>query len=187
MQFTVQSIMQLVGETLRQPHSVAARLKPEFVPRNVLWLIIIVLSVLSAILATLGGTVSAGALMAKPFGMAIMTFGLLILTIFGSQLVCRFFGGTGTLNQAMLLLSWQHFVVLCLQVVGFLASIILAPLSGLITLGIGVIAFWQMAVFIKVLHDFKSLGNVIGGILALYFGVAFFAFLILAPQLGGAM
>ena len=116
MQLDMQSLMRLVGETLRQPEMVAKRLKPEYVPRKILWMFIVILSVLSAIL----GTISSGNLIAAPFGMALMTLGLLVLTIFGSQLICtyKWFGGNGTLDQAMYLLSWQHFVVLCLQTIG---------------------------------------------------------------------
>lgn len=178
MQLDMQSLMRLLGETLRQPEMVAERLKPDYVPRKILWMAIVILSVLSAIL----GTISSGSLIAAPFGMALMTLGLLVITIFGSQLICGWFGGTGTLDQAMYLLSWQHFVVLCLQTIGFILSLALAPIAGAITLAIGLIAFWQMAVFIKVLHDFTSIGRVIGGMLGFYFIFAFVVLMFIAPS-----
>jgi hypothetical protein len=46
----------------------------------------------------------------------------------------RFFGGTGSFEEAALLVIWLQFILICVQVIQIVTLFVLPPLAGLITI-----------------------------------------------------
>ncbi len=89
------------------------------------------------------------------------------------------FGGTGSFEETMLLITWLQFILVCLQVAQTLALVLLPPFAGMIGIGALVLFFWLLVNFVAVLHGFTSLGLVFVGIILSFFGVGFGLALIL--------
>jgi hypothetical protein len=96
----------------------------------------------------------------------------------------RWFGGHGTLPQAVILLAWAEFIVLMVQVAQVLALFILPPLTLVLAIaGIG-LTLWLIVNFIAELHGFTSLIKVFFAMIAVSFALIMVLATILATVLG---
>jgi hypothetical protein len=98
---------------------------------------------------------------------------LLVIVIVAQHMIGRAMGGTGTLPEGILLITWLQFIMVCLQVVQTLALVVLPPLAGLIGIAGLAIFLWLLTHFIAALHGFKSLAQVFVMVLVSAFGLAF--------------
>ncbi len=116
----------------------------------------------------------------------ILALGVLILATF---LVGRLFGGTGNLEQTVVLICWLQLVMLLLQFLQIALSAVL-PFSELpLLLGMSIedaitvislfLFFWLYANFVTVLHGFHSAMKVfVGTILTIFaFAIGLFSLL----------
>lgn len=188
MTWTFQNVMGLVGQTLRDPREGASTLLNYAPVRAVIWqmlLFVIVVSVLlahatEALFSSATAEFVSGPFALSPFAAVAVQGGLLVLTVYAAYWIGKAFGGTGSFEEALLLITWMQFIFVVLQVVQSLAFIffpVVAGLIGIVALGL---FFWLLTNFIAVLHGFSSLGLVLVGIIGSAIGIVMGLSLVLA-------
>ena len=177
MTLTLNSLVAMAWRTVRNPREGAIEVLSLGVPREALWpalALVVTVSILLAQTASFLATGDAGAGMpVGPLAMGFVQLLLLVLMIFAIFLIGRSFGGTGSFEEAILLVAWLQFIMICLQVVQTFALLVLPFLAGLIGIAGLVLFLWLLTNFIAVLHGFASLGQVFVMIIASAFGIAF--------------
>lgn len=167
MTLTFSNLMSMVLRTIKNPREGAAEVLALGIPKAALWTIMLLVVVLSSFLSlittlmvgAMGGQVPQG-IFGNPITLGAMQFALLIVTVFAIFWIGRMFGGTGSLEESMLLVAWLQFVMVCLQVIQTLFFAIMPPIASLLGV-LGLVLFlWLLTNFIAVLHGFKSLGQV---------------------------
>lgn len=113
----------------------------------------------------------------SPFAFFFLQLSGIYLSAIGAFAIGRAFGGTGSFDEALLLLIWLQAVMLCVQIVQFVAVLVYAPLSTLVFWLSLVLFLWLFVSFVAVLHGFTSLMKVllgtIGSIFVISFAIAF--------------
>jgi hypothetical protein len=184
MTLTMNGLLAMVWRTVRNPREGAEELLSIGVPREALWPALVLVVVLSILLAQ-GTTMlmTGSADMSMPVGPAATGFIqllLLVVMVFAIFWIGRSMGGTGSFEEAILLVAWLQFVMVCVQAVQALALVlfptIVATLIGMAALAL---FLWLLTNFIAVLHGFSSLLLVFVMILVSAFGIAFGLSLIL--------
>ena len=93
-------------------------------------------------------------------------------------------GGKGNFADAMVLVAWLQFILVCVEVLQLVAQLVLPFVADILgVLGI-MLFFWLLSHFVAELHGFRSTLAVLGGILVVMFGMAFVLAAILMPVLG---
>ena len=112
--------------------------------------------------------------MQSPFGTAALEAGMLTMIVLATVLVGRAFGGTGTFDDAVLLIAWLQLISLFVQA-GFAVIVMLGrnlSLMGAYSSGFGVTMtvailgylFWMYVSFVAALHSFASTAKVFLGV-----------------------
>lgn len=180
-------ILAMVGRSLRAPAEGASEILSLGVPREALGTIIALVVVLSVIFAEItarlmGGEMSGPmeAVFANPVAVGAFQLAVLLVTIGAVYGIGRMMGGTGTLEEAALLVAWLQFIMVCLQVVQTVALVLVPPLGALIGIASLVLFLWLLTHFVAVLHGFQSLGQVFAMIVVSIFTLAFVLSVLLA-------
>lgn len=191
MDLTMPNLIALVRLTLQAPREGARRIMALDLPIGGRWLALILVAVGSAI----GTHVSIAlmpaeqrevmlSLIASPLRTALLQAA--IWAVIASLIAAggRLRGGTGTFPDALILVAWLQFILLCLQLVQVLAGIVLPLLADLIGLaGLGLLV-WLLTNFVAELHGFRSLVAVFAGLVAGAFGMVLVAAILLAIFIG---
>jgi hypothetical protein len=178
MTLTMNGLFAMALRTIRNPREGASEVLSLGIPREALWpglALVVVLSILLAQVTSLVMTGSAG-MEEMPVGPAATGFIqllLLVVMVFAIFWIGRAMGGSGSFEEAILLVTWLQFIMVCLQVVQAFALVFVAPLAGLIGIAGIVLFLWLLTNFIAVLHNFSSLFMVFLMILVAGFGIAF--------------
>lgn len=98
----------------------------------------------------------------------------------------RLAGGTGTLEDVILLVVWFQFVQVAFAFVEFLVVMIAPFLGSVLFLAFAAYAVWVLTNFIAVVHGFQSLGRVFLGMVLALFALSFLVSLLLAPFVGAS-
>ena len=112
--------------------------------------------------------------MQSPFGTAALEAGMLSMIVLATVLVGRAFGGTGTIDDAVLLIAWLQLISLFVQA-AFALVVMLGrnlSLAGAYSSGFGVTMtvailgylFWMYVSFVAALHSFESTAKVFFGV-----------------------
>ncbi|PTX55850.1 Yip1-like protein [Litoreibacter ponti] len=176
----INNVLMLVLETLRSPRETAARVLEFQIDRSSLWLALMLVSIVSVLgsqltLAFVPDEMvnSQSPLPQSPIVLALVIWGLLVVTVFSTHYIGRAFDGAGTLDKALLATVWLQFVMLVVQV-GQLALFVISPLLAvLIGYLVALYVFYVFLNFVLVMHDFKSLGLVFAGAIVSAIGVLF--------------
>ncbi|MDN5788856.1 YIP1 family protein, partial [Pseudorhodobacter sp.] len=112
-----------------------------------------------------GGASGVGPAMASPVRTAILQWAVLLISVHAVHRLGRMRGGTGTLNEAVILLAWLQFVLLCVQVAQIVMQVIVPPLADILGVAGLVLFLWLLTNFVAELHGFRSLALVFVGIL----------------------
>lgn len=187
MTLTLNSILAMVWRTVKNPREGAAEVLSLGIPREALWTVLALVVVLSILLAQVmsllvlsGGGAIAGPISIGPLATGFIQILLLILMVFAIYWIGKAVGGTGSFEEALLLVSWLQFIMVCLQAVQTVFVLILPPMATLIgVLGLALF-LWLLTNFIAVLHNFRSLPMVFMMIILSAFGIAFGLSIILA-------
>jgi hypothetical protein len=180
MTLTLQTLLPMVWRTITNPREGAEEVLALGVPRQALWTILLLVLVLSIILgqittllvATAAGVTVQGPL-ANPMITGILQLVLLVVAIYAIHFIGRSMGGKGSIDEAILLVAWLQFVMVCIQVVQTGLMLILPPLASIVGI-VGLVLFmWLLTNFIAVIHGFRSLGQVFVMILISMFVMAF--------------
>lgn len=187
MSLTLNDLLRLAMESVRDPREGARRVTEAGLPRDARWqalLLVVVVSVLlgqfSAVIAPGGADVLMAPFLANPLATALVQLGLVAIMVYAVYWIGRAMGGTGSFEDTILLIAWMQFIMICVQVVQTVALILIPPVASLIgLLGLGLF-FWLLTNFVAELHGFESLGKVFLMILVSIVGIAFGLSLILS-------
>lgn len=179
MDFTASSILALARFTLKDPRAAARTIMAMGIPDAARWLLLGVVATASAVLTHIGfGLLPPQEMafmadaMSSPLRTAILQGGFLLLSIGTITAVGRWRGGRGNFSDALLLIGWLQFVLLCLQAVQIVALFISPQVAEVIgVLGL-VVSLWLLTQFIAELHGFTSGWKVLFGIVVTVFGAA---------------
>jgi hypothetical protein len=170
MDLTLPTLAALVRETLRDPRRTARRLMALNLPPQAAWLGAAVIAALSAILTHLTfGVLAARQGQTAPLPAPLMTaafqYAVLVATVLGVHQIGRRFGGQGRFEDALLLIVWLQFILVCVQAAQLLALVVVPPLADLLSLGGLVLFLWLLTAFVAEVHSFASMGRVFAGII----------------------
>lgn len=186
MTFTFTQVLALAGRTVQNPREGASEVLSLGLPRDALWTavaLVVVLSILlsqfSALMMGASGAAPMAGIRISPVMGGLVQLGLLVGMAAAIHLVGRAMGGSGSFPEALLLMAWLQFIMICVQVVQLLAILVIPPLTGIIFI-LGLVLFlWLLTNFVAVLHGFRSLAQVFVMILVTAFAIAFFLSLVL--------
>ena len=163
MHLTPKDLFQAAVETVRDARGGARMIMAIQLERRQRWELLLLIAVLSALMAGLSlmigggsGLIVGGPAMLNPIGLGVAQLFLLISMVFGIHVVGTRLGGKGGLDEAILLVSWLQFVLICLQVVQIVAMVLLPPLAFLIGVAGIILFFWLLTAFVAELHGFSS-------------------------------
>ncbi|GAB5445983.1 YIP1 family protein [Gymnodinialimonas sp.] len=171
-------LTKLAFETLRDPRQgaeTALRLAP---PRPALWLAFSLMITLSLMMGEVVTLIAAPPEAGPLTGQSALALGLLqaaflFLMVFAVTHIGRGFGGTGTFDGALALITWLQFVFFLLQLLQLVLLLIAPPLAAIVTiLAIGLF-LWVLVNFITVLHGFQSVGMVFVMTIVSFIGILF--------------
>lgn len=180
MDMNLKGLIQGAVDTIRDPRAGARKIMALSYPRQQRWEILALIAVLSAVLAQLSyllagsqGASMAGPFTSSPFALGIIQAVLLLGMVFATHFIGRGVGGTGKFDDAILLVAWLQFIMICLQVVQT-AMLFVAPFISMLIGIVGLVLFFRLLTnFIAVQHGFSSLPKIFAGILLSMFVFAF--------------
>ncbi len=176
----LRELLEGVVLTLRSPRAGARQIMQLNIPRREGWEILLLIAVLSAGFAYISVTISGAqadlgpdfpAPMA-PLALAFAQLTVMVIMVFAIHGVGRAAGGSGTLEQALILVSWMQFILICLQILQIVATLVFPLLALLIGVAGLVVLFWLLTVFVAELHGFRSMTAVFLSVLVVMVVVA---------------
>ena len=180
MTITLQTLLRNAWDTVRSPREGAAWVMTFQMPRAERWLLLLLITVLSVIMAHISGLlllsqtdVFMGQILASPFVSTILQMSLLVITVFIIFWMGRAMGGQGGFGDTILLVAWLQFIMGCLQVIQLFAMITIPALGSLLGVVGLVMFFWLLTNFVAELHGFQSLGQVFAMVIVALIGLAF--------------
>jgi hypothetical protein len=184
MTLTLNGLLTMAWRTVKNPREGATEVLSLGVPREALWPALALVVVLSIILAQITSILVTGepGMAGMPVGPAATGFIqllLLVAMVVAIFWIGRAMGGTGSFQEAILLVAWLQFIMICIQAIQTVTLLILPPLAGLIGLAGLVLFMWLLTNFVAALHGFASLLQVFMMIVVSAFGIAFGLSLIL--------
>ena len=192
MELSLSYLLAMTRETLRNPRGGARAIMALDLPRGARWVAFFLMVVISALLthasfALLPAETQAmmGEVMARPIRTAQLQAGILLFTVIGVHRIGRLFGGHGRFEDALIVMVWLQFVMLCLQVVQLAVQILMPPFADLVGLMGLALFMWLLVNFVAELHGFKSLIRVFLGTVVAICVFGFSAALLLIILVGG--
>lgn len=172
---TFSNIGDLVILTLRNPATAVRVLLGLELPVRARWMVLVLAVALSTLLAGMARVMfppatqdQLTALLASPASLAALQFGAMVISAAAIAGIGRAFGGTGTFDDAVLLVGWVEMILVGLQAVQLVVMLIFpatATLMSLIAFGLSIYLTISMT---KELHGFSSTPKValgfIGGV-----------------------
>ncbi len=187
MTLTLPDLLRLAWETIRAPREAARVVMGVDLPRTARWEALFALVMVGTLLAiaitylfTGDLVMYLGVIPATPITAAIISVSASVITVFAIYWIGTALGGSGGFGDAILLVAWTQFVVICMQLAQLVTFLLLPAISVLIEVAASVISVWILTNFIAELHGFKSLAKVFLMMLVSLFGLAFGVTLILA-------
>lgn len=158
-------LLRLARETIQDPKAGATEVLVRMPPRPALWLAFCLMVVISLILgevvALFVGMPEDGPFTSQtPMVLGLLQGAMLFLVVHAITHIGRMFGGTGTFDGALALITWLQFIFLLVQLAQLAAIVLIPPVAGLITIVALGLFFWLLVNFIAVLHGFASIGRV---------------------------
>lgn len=188
MNMTLKDYIQAAINTVRDPQKGAQWVMSSTMTRAQRWETLVLVLVCSIILVEITLLISGasnevflgGAALLNPLVSGSVQLGFLVVMVYGVYFIGRRMGGTGSLDNTILLIAWSEFVMACLQVIQMVAILVMPYIAALIGIASVVLFFWLLTNFVKELHGFKSRGNVFIAILGSMFGFVIFLLVVLS-------
>lgn len=171
---TAERLRDLVRLSVVEPQKGGAAVLALNLPVRERWTAMVAAVLVGVVLAFLLPVMSGrGAEIPPPMAAAGIQMGANVLAVLLATHVGRWFGGSGRLEDAVLLVAWLQALMAGVQVVQIVAVVVLPPLAGLVAVaGLGLF-FWLAVGFVQALHGFRSPMLVLLGTLGALFGAAF--------------
>lgn len=191
MDVSVAALLNLARFSVQSPRSAARQILAMGIPDSARWLLFFLVISASAVLTHIGfgllpveDTAFMGTAMSSPLRTAMLQAGFLLVAVIAVHRVGRWRGGKGTFSDALLLVGWLQFILLCLQVAQILALLVLPPVAEIFgVLGL-VLSFWLLTQFVMELHGFQSAVKVFFGIVGVLVAAAILVSMGLVMLLG---
>ncbi|MEM1363314.1 MAG: Yip1 family protein [Pseudomonadota bacterium] len=185
-EFTLRDLLSRAIETVRNPQDGARLVIGQNIPMPILWQMMFAVVALSVVLGQglmiflAEPTSLAGPLVWNPMLMAGVQVAVLMISVYAVHWIGHAMGGTGTFEDALALMIWLQFIMICLQIVQLAAMMLAQGLADIIGLAGVVLFLWLLTNFVAVLHGFRSLGLVFVMILGSLLGIIFVLSLVLS-------
>ncbi len=178
MTLSLNALLAMAWRTVRNAREGAEEILSLGVPREALWTALALVVVVSTLLTQatallLTGEARMPGLPIGPTAAGFIQLLILVGMVFAIFWIGRAMGGTGSFEEAVLLVAWLQFIMVCLQVLQTVAIFVMPPLTGLIGIFGFVLFLWLLTNFIAVLHGFTSLAQVFLMIIVSAVGIAF--------------
>jgi len=160
-------------QTVRDPRGGARRVMAINLSRRERWETLLLIAVISAILAYLSLYASAliesqpseFSVNLNPIMLGISQLLVMMVMVFAIHLIGGWAGGHGELDDAILLVAWMQFILICLQVAQILAVLIFPAVALVLGLVGLILVFVLLTIFVAELHGFKSMPGVFFSVL----------------------
>ena len=179
---SMEEILALMRLTFQAPRDGAAEVLRWMPPRDALWLIFALVIVLTVMAGQLANLLAAGPPLSL-MSLVVLQGGAFFLVVTLMHRVGRFFGGTGSFDGALILVSWLQFVFFVIQLAQTLVFLVSPAMAGLIAMVSVVLFIWILVNFTAELHGFASLGYVFLGVLGSVFAASL-VLVVVAGMLG---
>jgi len=193
-------VINLFWQTLRAPGAAAERILALNLPRNWLWMALVLMGVLNGIVYSMFLQMGPPpdptrpqmipAVLQSPMMFTLFLVGALGITVLTLTWVGRAMGGKAEVPQILALIGWLQVLRLIVQLALFVLMLAL-PLAGVVF--VVVASVWGLVilvVFVGRAHgfesSFKAAGVVILGFLAMLIGLSAFLSVVSALFVGGA-
>jgi hypothetical protein len=187
MSYSLSDLIRRAWASIFTPREVAAEILALRIDRTIGWQLLFAVVLVSVVLTEAMALLFAGAAgaematpIAGPMALAVVQVSLTVLMVFATYWVGRAFGGQGRFADAILLVAWLQFVLLCLQVVQMLALLLIPVFAFFIGVAAVVLFFWLLTNFVAALHGFQRLGRVFGGVVASFFALGLVMMIVFA-------
>ena len=188
MKFNLSDLVKTAWESVRDPRAGARQIMTISMPLRYRWEALFLIVVLSVLLTQItlvftgqsGGIIVGGPGLSTPLALGVMQLVMLVVMVFAIYLIGRRSGGTGSLGDTILLVTWLQFILICLQVLQTVAFMLVPVVGNLLGLAGFALFFWLLANFVTELHGFTSLGRVFVSILIAMVGFAIFLSVVLS-------
>jgi hypothetical protein len=174
-----QRLSQAFGQTLATPQEGLRQVLDWRLDRGSLWaaaVVVVIISVLlNGLLVVIKPELLAGPQMipTSPFIQALVVWGGMILTVYGTHYIGKMFGGTGSFDQSLCGVIWLQTVLLVFQVGQVVLLTVSEGVGAMASIGLFVYTVWLFVNFVAVIHGFKSLWMVFVGFIGSSIGVGF--------------
>ena len=185
---TLRDVTALLRLTLADPSAGARAVLGMGIPREHHWSLFLLAITLS------GAVFQATTLVAPPaedgtvlpsgFTAVAVVGGSILILAAAINWIGRLAGGTGALEDVLLLVIWFQFVQVAFALVELVVMLVAPFLGSVLFLAFAAYAVWVLTNFITVVHGFQSLGRVFLGMVLALFALSFLVSLLLAPFLG---
>ena len=188
MKFNLSDLVKGAWESVRDPRAGARQIMKISMPLGNRWEALFLIVVLSVLLTQItlvftgqsGGIIVGGPGLSTPIALGLMQLVMLVVMVFAIYLIGRRAGGTGSLGDTILLVTWLQFILICLQVLQTVAFMLVPVVGNLLGLAGFALFFWLLANFVTELHGFTSPGRVFVSILIAMVGFAIFLSVLLS-------
>ncbi len=187
MNLTLRNLLAMTWRSITNAQEGAEEVLALGVPRQALWLSLATVVVISTVISqaqsvffqSLGAELPDG-LLGNTLAMGAILFVILAITAYAIWIIGGFFGGKGSLEEALLLVAWLQFIMIVVQLAQLVAMLLLPPLAALILLAGFILFFWLLTNFVAVVHRFQSRALVFLMIIVSAFVLAFLAGIVLS-------
>lgn len=168
---TDSNLRDLVVLTVKSPAQAARVLLDIDIPREALWIGLVLVAVLNGILFTLSNLLVPGPsplpeMFLVPALYTALVAGGLVLTVYALYWTGRFMGGSGTLDDIMLAILWLQGLRVALMVVVIVLILTVPVLSALLVFGASIYGLFILLHFVNQAHRLNSLAKSAGVLVA---------------------
>lgn len=163
----------LVAASISEPARVARVLIDRAFPREVLWLGLILVVILSVIFGELVTLLAGATPSFQPMVLVLLVSSVLVLTVFVLHFAGRAMGGAGEFGDTLTVIVWTQFLGTLASAVVLVISLLsveLASMANLVAFGL---IFWVSLHALNEANQFASLWRAFGLVVFASFGTAF--------------
>ena len=174
---SIEDLMGLMGLTLRSPREGAAEVLRLIPGREALWLMFALVVVLTVIAGQLAALLAAGPPLPL-LSLVLLQGGVFLMVVALVHHVGRFFGGQGSFDGALILVTWLQFIFFFVQMLQVAVFVVSPAFAGLIAMLSVMLFIWMLVNFTAELHGFGALGLVFVGVLGTLFAASLILYMI---------
>lgn len=187
----------LVRQTLTEPRAAAERLMSLSLSRQSLWMALALMAILNSIVYSLSLYLSpppesaslamVPATFQSPLLFTIFLLGALVISVFTLHWMGQLLGGSGSLGDILVLVTWLQVLRLILQLAVVVLMLAVPVLAALLVIVASVWGIVILVAFIDAAHRFDSTAKAAGVLIAVVAAMVIGLSIILSVIAAGAM